>query len=98
MESTQPTFKEEWTVTVGKEVFVLDEKQIKVLREASLEGSRSMVWFSDFAISIPHIQTCVQTRKWNPNQLEAPVTPDLPEEQRQHNLERIKDMKQLFGK
>ena len=46
---------EEWEVNVGSEKFVLTPKQVEILREASKAGNRGLVFFDDFAISIPHI-------------------------------------------
>jgi len=55
-ESMQAEYSEQWGVVAGKEVFTLDENQIQVLKQADLNGHRGIVWFSKFAISIPHIQ------------------------------------------
>lgn len=46
---------EEWEVSVGNDKFTLTPKQVEVLREASKAGNRGLVFFDDFAISIPHI-------------------------------------------
>lgn len=55
---TQPTYRpQRWEVVVGKEKFVLNEKQIAILKRADQDGMRGMVWFDKFAISIPHIQS-----------------------------------------
>jgi hypothetical protein len=40
---------------VGNEKFSLTPKQVAILREASTAGNRGLVFFDDFAISIPHI-------------------------------------------
>lgn len=44
-------------VTVGKKVFNLNEQQTSLLKEMSLAGKSSIVWFDGFAISIPHISS-----------------------------------------
>lgn len=49
-------FEEEWEVDCG-EKFVLNEEQVKVLKDASIGGNRGLVWFDGFAISIPHIRS-----------------------------------------
>ena len=58
-ESMPPIYKHEvkCEVTVGKKVFILNESQMQVLKEMSLAGKSSMVWFDGFAISIPHISS-----------------------------------------
>jgi hypothetical protein len=83
-ESTPQTFKEEWVVISGKETFVLDERQVGILKTASLEGSKRLVWFKDFAISIPHIQAIYCTRRYQPDQLtlsKGNITPELSDEE-----------------
>lgn len=52
----QQKFKEEWAVIVGRETFILDENQIKILKQASTSGNRGIIWFEKYGISIPHIQ------------------------------------------
>ncbi len=49
---------ERWVVVVDKNQFVLDGNELQVLRNANQAGNRGMVWFRDFAISIPHI-SCI---------------------------------------
>ena len=56
-ELTQVTCSESWEVSTGKEKHVLNSKQIKILKEASLHGQQRLVWFDKFAISIPHISS-----------------------------------------
>jgi len=48
-------FKNQWLVQCGKETFYLNQKQANFLKKATVSGSRGIVWFEDFAISIPHI-------------------------------------------
>ena len=52
---TQAKFDEKWEVTVGRDKFCLNEKQIVILKDAMEKGNRGVIWFSDMAISIAHI-------------------------------------------
>ena len=55
---TQPISRpQKWEVVVGKERFILNEKQVAELKKRDQEGMRGMIWFDKFAISIPHIQS-----------------------------------------
>jgi len=47
--------EEEWEVSTGKQTFELKPNQISLLKEATKAGKLGIVWFRDFAISIPHI-------------------------------------------
>ena len=49
--------EEEWEVEVGKKLFTLNGKQIDMLKEATKDNFRGIVWFDKFAVSIPHIQS-----------------------------------------
>lgn len=69
--STQVEYDEQWGVVAGKEVFTLDEKQIQILKQADTSGHRGIVWFSKFAISIPHIQAIYLISRQIKNQLAA---------------------------
>lgn len=96
-ESTQPVFEEEWGVQVGKESFALNERQIKILKEADLSGQRGIVWFDKFAISIPHIQSILLVSRRIKNRLPEGTTPDDPimtEEERKRISKRIQEMKE----
>lgn len=66
-----PKYKEEWIVKIGKEVFILDEKQILILREAMKRNER-WVSFKNFIISVPHIECIYLSNRVNENQIEAP--------------------------
>ncbi len=50
-------FENEWHVVVDKNVFILNQDEAEVLHKATVGGGRGIVWFEDFAISIPHIQS-----------------------------------------
>jgi hypothetical protein len=98
-ESTQGIYEEEWGVQVGKEVFSLNGKQIKLLREADLAGQRGIVWFERFAISIPHIQSIWLISRHIKNQLEAgerPEEPMMTDEDRERARKKIQEMKKQF--
>ena len=57
-ESTLANYKEsKWEVTVGKKEFILNGKQVEILKNMSLSGKSAIVWFGTFAISIPHISS-----------------------------------------
>jgi len=53
---SKPNYHEQWGVRAGRELYILNEKQIKILKEASVKGERGIIWFEKFAISIPHIE------------------------------------------
>ncbi len=53
--STRVTCEESWEVSVGKKNFTLTPKQFEVLKKAMEAGSRGVVFFDKFGISIPHI-------------------------------------------
>jgi len=53
-------FKNEWHVSVGKENFILNQEEAEVLHRATISGGRGIVWFENFAISIPHIQSILR--------------------------------------
>ncbi len=55
-QSTSPTCREKWAVNVGKEVFFISGDQVAALKKLMTDGSRGLVWFGNFAVSIPHIQ------------------------------------------
>ena len=62
---TQQTSKEEWwVVETGNKQFTLTEEQVDLLKKASIKGYRGIVWFDEFAISIPHIQYIKKEKQW----------------------------------
>ncbi len=98
-ELTQGIYEEEWGVQVGKELFVLNSKQAKILREADLAGQRGIVWFEKFAISIPHIQSIWRISKRIKNQLpegEKQEEPEMTQEQRERVRIKIEQIKKDF--
>jgi len=64
----QPKYKESWVVVVGKKEFVLNEKEIIVLREAMKRNDR-WVSYKDFIISVPHIECIYLDHREIANQL-----------------------------
>jgi len=56
-ELTLATFEEDekWSVKTQKKTYILNGKQAQALKDLTNSGSRGLVWFRDFAISIPHI-------------------------------------------
>ncbi len=96
-ESTQPVFEEEWGVQVGKELFVLNERQIKLLKEADLSGQRGIIWFDKYAISIPHIQSILLLSRRIKNQLTAgskPEEPVMTDEERERVRKKIQEIRE----
>lgn len=69
----QAEFEEVWEVSVGKEVFTINDKQMELLKEATLKGQRGMIWFDRFAISIPHIQSVYRIGKRPVNNEQKPI-------------------------
>lgn len=97
-QSMQQDYSEEWAVIAGNETFVLDENQVQILKQATLEGQRGLIWFEKFAISIPHIQAIYRMSRTLKNQLEAGETKEreFTEEEREANRERIQKIKEGF--
>jgi hypothetical protein len=58
-ELTLATFEEDekWLVKTQDKSYTLSGKQAQALKELSNSGSRGLIWFRDFAISIPHIMS-----------------------------------------
>jgi hypothetical protein len=46
-------------------MFTLDKEEVDILRKATTEGFRGLVWFDNFAISVPHIMhISIRSRKY----------------------------------
>lgn len=61
-----PEWEEEWEVLVSssKEPYTLGKKQARLLQEAIAAGSRGIVMFQTFAISIPYITEFYRKRRF----------------------------------
>lgn len=46
-----------WVVRCDRQEYEVSGKQLNIIREASKQNIRGMVWFKKFAISIPHISS-----------------------------------------
>lgn len=100
-ESTQPAFEEEWGVQVGRELFVLNERQIKLLKQANISNQRGIIWFDKFAISIPHIQTIWRISRRPKHKLpagerDAQMEVEMTREQKEKARAKIQEMKKEF--
>ncbi len=51
-----------WTVVVNKKEYVLTDAEVNILKKADNSGHRGIVWFDNFAISIPHISSIEKER------------------------------------
>lgn len=85
-QSTQADFEEVWEVSVGKDKFHINEKQVQVLKKAMDEGNRGTIWFKDFAISIPHIQTVTLISRTIKNRIESHATEEIISEEEQFRV------------
>jgi hypothetical protein len=94
-------YDEVWEVKINKTEYLLGEMEAKVLQDAIASGSRGIVQFSEFIINIPFIEEFyLKSRELKKEyQLEGEVDylPDLSEEERQKNIERIAQMKKDYG-
>jgi len=61
-------FREEWIVKIGKETFLLNEKEILILKEAMKRNER-WISFPKFIFSVPHIECIYLNRREIANQL-----------------------------
>ena len=92
----QPKFKEEWSVRVGKECFVLNEKEMPVLREAMKRGER-WVSFERVILSVPHIECIYLSKKQIADQIEN-GSEDYTEHDRTIAKEKLLELKEeRFG-
>lgn len=89
-ESTQPQYSEQWAVIVDRKEYVLNEKEIEILRGADQSGMRGMIWFKDFAISIPHISSIYLNDRRIKLQFESPKEVEQNEEEKQR-IEKLKE-------
>lgn len=99
-QSTPPIYEEEWEVlTTSKRKYILDEKQMKVLRESMEEGNRGMIFFKDFAFSIAHVVEINLLSKRIKNQLPDHIDNELTEEELERVVEKMAQFKKdFFGK
>jgi hypothetical protein len=54
---------EKWEVRTQDKTYMLTGKQAEVLKTATSQGLRGLIWFKDFAISIPHITSVEKTTR-----------------------------------
>lgn len=86
-----------WIVSIGKKEFELSDAQMEILRQATTAGKQGLVWFNGFAISIPHISFIHKKTKppmsWNEVDPRELALPELTQEQRDINRQKIQEMK-----
>ena len=51
-----------WEVRTQDKTYKLTGKQAQILKNATTQGLRGLVWFDSFAISIPHITSITRVR------------------------------------
>lgn len=64
-EQTLATFEDDevWEVVTQNRTYQLTGKQAQGLKDLTNAGSRGLVWFDGFALSIPHITSVTRTQK-----------------------------------
>lgn len=96
---TQPKYEEEWRVVVNKDIFTLNGNQIEILKRATKENARGIVWFEKFAISIPHIQSIYRISKRIKNRLpEAKTDKKFDEEEHKKIRKKVEELKKDLSK
>ena len=92
------SYTEEWTVVVNKTKYPLNEKQANILREKIAQGSRGIVVFDDFSISIPFIEEFYLSDKIYDVLPEINSTNEqkITEEERQRTRDLIEEFKKRF--
>jgi hypothetical protein len=62
---TPAVFKDDelWEVKTHDKVHKLNGKQAQILKNATTQGLRGLVWFDGFAISIPHITSVTRIKE-----------------------------------
>jgi len=92
-QSTQPTYKEEWTVRVGNDKFTLNEKEMGVLFKAIDSGTRGLVRLKDRGFSIAHLQSYwLESRKTNQLKLDRPEA-TLNESEKERIDKKLKEIR-----
>ena len=73
-----PQYSEEWSITISRKEFVIDEGEKSKLEKAMQDGDR---WFKTKLgdiLSVAHIECVVLRSKTIKNQLEAPKEEYIP--------------------
>lgn len=52
-----------WEVKTHDKTHKLSGKQAQILKNATTQGLRGLVWFNNFAISIPHITSVTRIKE-----------------------------------
>ena len=62
---TPAVFKDDelWEVKTHDKTHKLSGKQAQILKNATTQGLRGLVWFNGFAISIPHITSVTRIKQ-----------------------------------
>ena len=88
-------YKEDWVVKINKEAFVLDERQMPILREAMKRNDR-WVYFKDMILSVPHIECIYLNHREIADQLSEGDTEELHKPISKEKLESIR--KEVYNK
>jgi hypothetical protein len=85
-----------WLIKIGRDSFKISNEQMEILKKATQDGNINIVWFKDFAISIPHIESITRENTIPSTWSEIP---ELSPDQIIHNRELIeKARKKLKNK
>jgi len=91
-----PEWEEEWHVLISssKEPYVLSKKQAKLIQEVIASGSRGIVMFQTFSISIPYITEFYRQKRFLKDAKQLPErATELPYNPSPEQLERIESIK-----
>ena len=70
---TQATFKETWTVQVGREKFTLNGQEMAVVLQEIRRGNRGIIQLKDRGFSIAHLESYwLESREKNQLKLDRP--------------------------
>ncbi len=75
-----------WMVRVDKDEFFLTDQEYQLLKKAALVG-KTMVWFDELALSVPHISFIEKVRKQRYSERQ------LLEPEAKNYSEKIKELK-----
>lgn len=98
-QALMPNTSDKWVIEVGKKKYEASTEMIELIKKADQQGHRGMIWFKNFSISIPHIQSIYKLdkppksfREEHPEMLE-----EVSEEQRQANRAKIEEIKKQLA-